>query len=419
MDNRREFIKKSSLLAGAAGLMNMLPLAVQKALAINPSPGSTWQDAEHIVLLMQENRSFDHCFGTLKGVRGFNDPRAIKLPDSNKVWLQTNEKGETYAPFRLNIKDTRTTWMGSLPHSWSNQVDARNNGKYDKWLDVKKPGEPYENIPMTMGYYTREDIPFYYALADAFTVCDQHFCSALAGTTPNRLFFWTGTVREDANSKARVRNGDTDYDTEAEWKTFPERLEDNGISWKIYQNELSVGVGFEGEEDAWLANFTDNPIEWFKQYNVKLSKGYIDYLQKAEPLLIKKIATLKSKAGTNSSEEQKKVNEEIADLEKEFAVVKAHKPIYTKEKYDALSVFEKNIHDKAFTTNSNDTHYHELTALHYKNGGNEEEIALPKGDTLHQFRDDVKNGKLPAVSWIVAPENFSDHPGAPWYGAWY
>jgi len=200
----------------------MLPASVQKALSINPEPGTTWQDAEHIVLLMQENRSFDHCFGTLKGVRGFNDPRAIKLPNNNKVWLQSNEKGETYAPFRLNIKDTKATWMSSLPHSWGNQVDARNNGKYDKWLDVKKPGKPYEDIPMTMGYYTREDIPFYYALADAFTVCDQHFCSALTGTTPNRLFFWAGTVREDANSKARVRNEDTDYGAEASWKTFPE-----------------------------------------------------------------------------------------------------------------------------------------------------------------------------------------------------
>ncbi|MCP6756204.1 phospholipase C, phosphocholine-specific, partial [Klebsiella pneumoniae] len=84
----------------------MLPASVQKALSINPEPGTTWQDAEHVVLLMQENRSFDHCFGTLQGVRGFNDPRAITLPNKNKVWLQSNAKGETYTPFRLNIKDT-------------------------------------------------------------------------------------------------------------------------------------------------------------------------------------------------------------------------------------------------------------------------------------------------------------------------
>jgi phospholipase C len=419
MDNRRDFLKKAALLAGSTGLMNMLPTSVQKALSINPEAGTTWQDAEHIVFLMQENRSFDHCFGTLKGVRGFNDPRAIKLPDNNKVWLQTNTKGETYAPFRLNIKDTKATWMSSLPHSWANQVDARNNGKYDKWLDVKKPGKPYEDIPMALGYYTREDIPFYYALADAFTVCDQHFCSSLTGTTPNRLFFWTGNIREDANSKARVRNEDTDYDAEASWKTFPERLEENNVSWKIYQNEISVGSGFEGEEDAWLANFTDNPIEWFSQYNVRLSKSYIDYLQIAEPIILEKIGDAKGKLKNANGEEEKKLNKQIKDLQTHLDTVRKYVPIYTEEKYHELSAFEKNIHDKAFTTNMNDANYHELTTLTYKPGDKEEEVAIPKGDILHQFREDVSSGNLPTVSWIVAPENFSDHPTSPWYGAWY
>ena len=50
-------------------------------------------------------------------------------------------------------------------------------------------------MPLTLGYYNREDIPFYYALADAFTMCDQAFCSSLTGTTPNRLYLWTGTIR--------------------------------------------------------------------------------------------------------------------------------------------------------------------------------------------------------------------------------
>ena len=428
MDSRRDFIKKAAFLAGGAGLMSMLPPPVQKALAINPAPGSTWQDAEHIVLLMQENRSFDHCFGTLKGVRGFNDPRAIRLPNNNKVWLQTNAKGETYTPFRLNIKDTKATWMSSLPHSWSNQVDALNNGKYDKWLDAKQAGEPYENIPMTMGYYTREDIPFYYALADAFTVCDQHFCSSLTGTTPNRLFFWTGKIREDANSKARVRNQDTDYGAEAAWKTFPERLEENGVSWKIYQNEISVGAGFEGEEDAWLANFTDNPIEWFSQYNVKLSKGYLKHIESAYPLIKMDIEErqkmLNAMEKENKQDEiyqskMKSLKKKIEELHDQLAIIEKDKKIYTKEKYNQLSSFQKNIHDKAFTTNIGDENYHELTKLTYKQNDKEEEFSIPKGDTLHQFRSDVINGNLPTVSWIVAPENFSDHPASPWYGAWY
>ena len=93
--------------------------------------------------------------------------------------------------------------------------------------------------------------------------------------------------------------------------------------------------------------------------------------------------------------------------------------IYTIEKYNQLSQREKNIHDKAFSTNKNDPHYHKLTTLKYKDGDTKREVKVPKGDVLHQFRDDVKNGNLPTVSWIVAPENFSDHPGAAWYGAWY
>ena len=224
-DNRREFLKKAMLLTGAAG-MATLPLPIQKALAINPEPGSTYLDAEHIVLLMQENRSFDHTFGTLRGVRGFNDPRAITLPDKNKVWLQTNAALETYAPFRLDIKDTKITWMGSLPHGRKSQTGARNNGRHDNWIEAKKSGdEAYANMPLTMGYYTREDIPFYYALADAFTVCDQNFCSSLTPTDPNRLYFWSGTVRAELHedSKAHVDNGDIEKGVE--WRTFPEVLE--------------------------------------------------------------------------------------------------------------------------------------------------------------------------------------------------
>jgi len=82
------------MLAGSTALWGVLPSSIKRAMAIDPEIGSTFYDAEHIVFLMQENRSFDHCFGTLQGVRGFNDPRAIDLPNKNKVWLQSNKKGD-------------------------------------------------------------------------------------------------------------------------------------------------------------------------------------------------------------------------------------------------------------------------------------------------------------------------------------
>src|SRR6202000_2400129 len=125
-DSRRDFLKKAALLAGVTGLANMIPASIQKAMSINAAEGSTYMDAEHVVLLMQENRSFDHCYGTLRGVRGFNDPRAIDLPNKNKVWLQTNEAGETYTPFRVDLHGSKATWLGGLPHSWTDQVDAAN-----------------------------------------------------------------------------------------------------------------------------------------------------------------------------------------------------------------------------------------------------------------------------------------------------
>src|ERR1700679_1794926 len=140
MQSRRDFLKNAALLTGAVGMWGTLESSIRTALAIEPDPNTSYLDAEHIVILMQENRSFDHAFGTLQGVRGYNDPRAIKLPNNNPVWVQTNAAGQSYAPFRLNINDTNATWMGFLPHNWASQVDARNNGKHDHWLEAKKSG---------------------------------------------------------------------------------------------------------------------------------------------------------------------------------------------------------------------------------------------------------------------------------------
>jgi phospholipase C len=414
MDSRRDFLKKAALLAAGGGV---IPASIQRAMAIDPAPGTTFLDAEHVVILMQENRSFDHCYGALRGVRGFNDPRAVTLPDGNPVWLQTNRNGETYAPFRLNLHDTKATWMSSLPHSWVDQTDARNGGRQNGWLDAKHSGNhDYAHLPLTMGYYDRTDIPFYYSLADAFTVCDQNFCSSLTGTTPNRLHLWTGTIREKPSieSKACVRNEDVDYGAEAKWTTFPERLEDHGVSWRIYQNELSLDTGLEGEKDGWLANFTDNPIEWFTQYQVRFSPGFRRQLPVREQRLAAAIAKLEAEPQPDEAQTKK-----LTALRAELAEVRHDLATWTDEAYAKLSPRERNLHEKAFTTNIADPDYHELTTLTYRDGATERQMAVPKGDVLHQFRQDVRTGKLPTVSWIVAPENFSDHPGAPWYGAWY
>lgn len=364
MDNRREFLKKAILLTGGMALTESLQASIARAMKIDPTNGSTFADAEHVVFLMQENRSFDHMFGTLQGVRGFNDPRAIKLPNANKVWLQSDEKGDTYMPFHLDINNTKATWMSDLPHSWTDQTDARNHGHYDKWLESKKsPRKEYKHMPLTLGYYNRQDLPFYYALADAFTVCDQNFCSALSSTTPNRVHFWSGTLRDRNDPKyfARLWNEDTKPWNLAHWKTFPERLEALNLSWKVYQNDL-YKQGLPPEKERWLDNFGDNTLENFGQFNVDA---------------------------------------------------------YQKDKYKTLTPAEKSLHERAFTTNQNDPDYRDLQTITYEDDGQKRELEIPKGDVLYQFREDVKNGKLPLVSWLVPAGRFSDHPGHPWYGAWY
>lgn len=410
MDSRRAFLKKASLLAGAGAALQFIPDSIQRAIAIEAPAGTTYLDAEHIVFLMQENRSFDHCYGALKGVRGFNDPRAI----TNKqvpIWYQERQDASHFAPFHLDIEKTKATWMGSLPHGWRDMVYARNEGKMNTWLDAKQAGnKAYKHMPLTLGYYQRQDLPFYYAFADAFTVCDQHFCSSLTGTSANRSYFWSGTIREEPRnpeSTAHVDNGQINY-RDVSWKTYPERLQEAGIDWRVYQNELSLPVGFEGEEEDWLANFTDNNLEFHKQYQVKFHPAYQAYIKAQIPKIEHQLMT--SRFATQEAYE--KVLKQLETAKKDLIT-------FSPENFKKLSKQAQQIHQRAFTTNTGDPDYHSLTRIRYADKGEEREVEVPKGYLFHQFRKDVQANKLPTVSWLVAPCRFSDHPGSPWFGAWY
>ncbi|MCL8535813.1 phospholipase C, phosphocholine-specific [Chryseobacterium gallinarum] len=404
--DRREFLEKSSLLLAGLGTSGILHPSILKALSIEPAAQSTFYDAEHVVILMQENRSFDHAFGALKGVRGFLDQRAFIKQDGHSVFFQKGDNGKYASPARLDLRNTKSTWMSSLPHSWADQQKALNKGKFDQWLQAKASGnKDYKDIPLTLGYYNREDLPFYYQLADAFTIFDQYFCSSLTGTTPNRLFLWSGTLREQqyGKVKANVVNENIDYDTarQAKWKSFPEILEQQNVSWRIYQNEISLPKGMSGEQEAWLSNFTDNPIEWFSRFNVKFSKGYHQNIPNI-------IAHLKQEIEKDPKQKER--------LEAMIAGLQEDQIKYHPDNYSKLSREEKNLHEKAFTTNVNDPNYWKLEIGKDETG---ERLVVPEGDVLFQFRKDVEEKKLPLVSWLVAPEHFSDHPGSPWYGAWY
>jgi phospholipase C len=266
--SRRDFLRLAATAAGAG----MFPMSIRRALAIPARRVTgTIQDVEHVVILMQENRSFDHYFGSMRGVRGFNDPRPARLPNGKPVWYQPPVETKTkhyhsrglrddaahVLPFYLNPKQT-TEFQAGTDHGWSSGHLAWNHGHHNQWVNQKQD-------VITMGYLRREDVSFHYALADAFTVCDAYHCSIHANTAPNRIYLWSGTI-DARNAYGKKPNGpglDERHHTNGyTWTTYPERLEAAGVTWKLYQ-------GGSGEPGTPTDNYTDNSLEFFAQYQVK------------------------------------------------------------------------------------------------------------------------------------------------------
>jgi phospholipase C len=253
--DRRRFLQ----IAGGAVAATALSSSVARAAAIPPAVRTrTIKDVEHIVVLMQENRSFDHYFGSLRGVRGFGDPHPALQPDGHSVWSQAG-----VLPFHPDAPDLGLQFLADLPHDWESTHAALDRGGYDLWVQAKSD--------ITMAYLTRDDIPFHYALADAFTICDNYHCSALTSTDPNRYYMWTGYTGNDGTDGSQGPTGPVLDNAEAgyDWQTYPERLEAAGISWKIYQDS-GVGLdaaGFWGwTDDAYIGNYGDNSLLYFFQY---------------------------------------------------------------------------------------------------------------------------------------------------------
>lgn len=316
--SRRRFLQ----LLGSTTLASMLPASIARALEIPAHRRTgTIEDVEHIVILMQENRSFDHYFGSLKGVRGFGDPRPVNLSTGNSVWYQPDGTGYVL-PFHPTAPDLGLQFLEDLAHDWTSTHAAWNTGQYDQWVPNKGT--------TTMAYLTREDIPFHYALADAFTICDAYHCSVMGPTDPNRYYMWTGWVGNDGVGGGPViDNAEAGYG----WSTYPEVLQNAGISWKLYQ-DAGTGLdaaGFWGWTDnAYIGNYGDNSLLYFLQYR---------NAQPGSPLY------QGARTGTNIS---------------------------------------------------------------------------AGGTLFDELRSDVMANKLPQVSWIVAPEAYTEHPNWPAnYGAWY
>jgi phospholipase C len=265
-NTRRDFLKAAAL-AGTAG---SLPASIGRALALPARRVTgTIKDVRHVVILMQENRSFDHYFGTLRGVRGFGDRHPIPLASGKDVWWQSNGVREL-PPFHLDTAKTNAIKVPGTPHSFADAQAAWNQGKFGFW--------PKYKTDYAMGYYKREDVPFQFALAESFTICDAYHCSITTGTDPNRIAFWSGgnfdpamrargeNCRDDKSEPNNLRcwikgalpePGYTYAGNALEWATIPEVLENAGVDWRIYQDPndnwtgaMHGGLAFKGFREA-------------------------------------------------------------------------------------------------------------------------------------------------------------------------
>ncbi|WP_158852319.1 phosphocholine-specific phospholipase C [Saccharothrix deserti] len=225
--------RRTLLTAAVAG--SLLPPSVHEALAREPRPGGL-SAIKHVVLLMQENRSFDHYYGTLRGVRGFSDRNALDGVFSQNGVLPFPVRGAAGGDVQ---------YIGDLDHSWDGGHRALRGGWHDGWVPAKTPA--------TMAFYDRQDLPFHYELADTFTVCDAYHCSVPTSTSPNRNYWVSGYTGFEPSGARAVTNAAYAESTHAgySWTTYAERLQDAGKSWRVYQ-----------EWD----NYQDNNLEFFVRF---------------------------------------------------------------------------------------------------------------------------------------------------------
>ncbi|MFJ4438162.1 phosphocholine-specific phospholipase C [Streptomyces sp. NPDC088923] len=242
---RRDFIALSAAAAAAAAGVSgsqadRAAAETRTATSDAVAATGTLKDAKHIVILMQENRSFDHYFGMLKGVRGFSDRSTVEIAGGHSVFEQPNGTGRHY-PWQLSATkasggsdpERLAQCSGDLAHDWTSQHEAWNGGRMDAWVAAKGL--------RSLGYLTRDDIPFHYALADTWTICDAYHASGLTATGPNRTYLWSGRI-SDSSKDGGSESGLT-------WQTYAEALEKAGVSWKLYQSRDNYG-------DNGLAYFT-------------------------------------------------------------------------------------------------------------------------------------------------------------------
>jgi phospholipase C len=262
---RRRFLTGGLLVGGLAAL-GSLPLSARLALASTAPAGSRLSDIEHVVILMQENRSFDHYFGTLSGVIGYDDPDVPRHPITGTTAFEQLDPylldgaGGRLLPWHLPVHTSSAYCLADVDHTWQTQHKSVNGGANDRWVSSHLALDPASSAlsgdlralqnggARVMSYFTRKDLPFHYALADAFTICDRFFCSVTGPTNPNRLYSMSAWIDPDGtHGGPEVAN----FRTRFSWTTYPERLQKAGIDWYLYRESDDYG---------------DNMLDHFVQY---------------------------------------------------------------------------------------------------------------------------------------------------------
>jgi phospholipase C len=341
---RRQFAGAAA--AGAA--LSLLPRSLHEAMAQPMRPGGL-KAVEHVIVLMQENRSFDHYYGTMRGVRGYGDRAPLALRNGRPVWAQPKPGGGEVLPFSLREAAERAgrpgsdiQYLGDLDHSFAGSTSAWSEGWNDNWVAAKTPA--------TMTYYERRDIPLQYELAETFTFLDAYHCSVFGSTNPNRNYLVSGTTGFEANGTRAVTNAAYSYDHPGyDWTTYAERLEAAGISWQVYQ-----------EWD----NFTDNAIEYFKPFKAVGTK-----MLRAANLPYRTTEEFYDNLWSKTDAERQAALAALASGR------------------NVLTPAERALFDKAMFRS-------------------EPESLVPR------LKADMAAGKLPAVSWLVPSSVDSEHPGA-------
>ena len=269
--SRRNLLKGGLALGAgaAAGLSSSAGASIERAMAIDlPSVTPSLSDIRHVVILMQENRSFDHYFGTLSGVRGFSDPHVLRNRWGTTDYSVFQQFGYQpgvgvdptgyMVPFQLQQDPPMENGAATndISHEWGTQHVAWDGGKMDNWVRAHLAADGVKNFATSMGYFTRGDLPFYHALADAFTVCDAYHCSVLGPTDPNRVMALSGTIDPAGTGGGPVLvtqvSGRVQQYGKFTWTTMPEQLLDAGVTWKVYN------------DPAGLMLFS--PLPYFKAY---------------------------------------------------------------------------------------------------------------------------------------------------------